>query len=59
MFRKKKRNTIKNKIPNATNSIHINQYNTDKKIQRTKIEILIKNTRYGWFSDCNYFEYKN
>ena len=36
--------------------------NTDKHRHtefREKLEILIKNTRYKWFSDYNCFEYKN
>ena len=39
-------NNSEKKIPDATNLIQINQYNTDK-----KLEMLIKNTRYEWFSD--------
>ena len=43
---KTKVNNSEKKIPDATNLIQINQYNTDK-----KLEMLIKNTRYEWFSD--------
>ena len=39
--------------------IHINQYNTDKQNLGKKMEMLIKNTRYNWFSDYNRFECKN
>ena len=39
-------NNSEKKIPDATNLIQINQYNTDK-----KLEMLIKNTKYEWFSD--------
>ena len=50
---KTKVNNLENEIPDATTSIHINQYNADK------MEMLIKNTRYKLFSDYNCFEYKN
>ena len=43
---KTKVNNSEKRIPDATNLIQINQYNTDK-----KLEMLIKNTRYEWFSD--------
>ena len=39
-------NNSEKKIPDATNLIQINQYNTDK-----KLEMLINNTRYVWFSE--------
>ena len=56
---KTKVNSLEKKIPDATTLIHINQYNTDKQNLEKKLEILIKNTRYKWFSDYNCFEYKN
>ena len=53
-------NSLEKTVPDATTLIHINQYNTDKQNLEKKIgEIDNKNTRYGWFSDCNCFEYKN
>ena len=44
------------KISDATNSIHINQYNTDKQNVGKKLEMLIKNTRHSWFSDFICFQ---
>ena len=55
---KTKVNNLEKKIPNATTLIHMNQYNTDKQKIEKKMEMLIKNTGYEWFSDCNCFEYK-
>ena len=43
----------------ATTLTHINQCNTDKVNSEKKLEMLIKNIRYKWISDCNCFEYKN
>ena len=48
-------NNLEKKLPDVTTFIHINQYNTDKKIGDADNE----NTRYNRFSDCNCFEYKN
>ena len=57
---KTKVNNLQKDIPGATTLIRINQYNTDKQnSEEKKLEMLIKNTRYKWFSDDNYFEYKN
>ena len=47
------------KILDATTLIHINQYSTDKQNLKKMLEMLIKNTRYKWFSNYNCFEYKN
>ena len=44
--------TLKKKLKTTT-LIHINQYNTDKQNLEKKLEMLIKNTRCGWFSNCN------
>ena len=57
---KAKVNNLDKKIPDATILIHINQYNTDKQnLEKKKLEMLIKNTRFEWFSDYNCFQYKN
>ena len=48
---KTKVNSLEKKIPDATTLIHINQYNIDKQNLEKKLEMLIKNTRYEWFSD--------
>ena len=56
---KTKVNNLAKKNPDATTSIHINQYNTDKQNLEKKLEMLIKNTSYEWFSDYNYTENKN
>ena len=56
---KTKVNNLENKIPDATTLIYINQYNTDKQNLEKKLEMLIKNTRYKWFSDYNCFEFKD
>ena len=39
---KTKVNSLEKKIPNATTSIDINQYNTDKQNFKKKLEMLIK-----------------
>ena len=56
---KTKVNSLEKKIPDATNSMHKNQYNTDKQNLEKKLEMLIKNTKYKWFSDYNCSEYRN
>ena len=58
--RNTKVNNLENKIPDTNTYwfIHINQYNTAKQNLEKKMEMLIKNTRYEWFSGYNYFEYK-
>ena len=56
---KAKVNNLEKKVPDVTTLIHINQYNTGKQNLEKKLEMLIKNTRYKWFSDYNCFEYKN
>ena len=57
---KTKVNNLEKKIPDGTNLIHINQYNTDKQNLEKKIgDVDKKYTRYKWFSDHNCFEYKN
>ena len=56
---KTKGNSLEKKIPDATTLNHINQYNTDKQNIEKKTDLLIKNTRYEWFSDYDCFEYKN
>ena len=56
---KTKVNNLDYKIPDATILIHINQYNTDKRNLEIKLKMFIKNNRYKWFSDCNFFEHKN
>ena len=53
---KAKVNNLEKKIPDATTLIHINKYNTYKQDFEKKIGLLIKNTRYTWFNDCNCFE---
>ena len=50
---KTKVNSLEKKIPDATTLIHISQYNTEKQNLEKKLEMLIKNTRYEWFSDYN------
>ena len=52
-------NSLEKKIPDATTLIYINKYNTDKQNLENKMEMLIKNTRYIWFNENNYFEYKS
>ena len=52
---KTKVNNLEKKILDGTTLIHINQHNTDKQILEKKSEDLIKNTRYNWFSDQNFF----
>ena len=52
-------NNLDKETPDATILIHINQYSTDKQNSEKKLKLLIKNTRCEWFSDCNFFEYKN
>ena len=55
---KTKVNTLEKKILDATTLIHIDQYNTGKKILEKKMEMLKKNKpKYKWFSDYNCFEY--
>ena len=56
---KTKVNNLEKKIPDATTLTHINQCNTDKVNLEKKLEMLIKNIRDKWISDCNCFEYKN
>ena len=56
---KTKVNNLENKIPDATTLIHINQYKTDKQNLEKKNRMLIKNTRYEWFSDHYCFAHKN
>ena len=56
---KAKVNNLEKKVPDVTTLIHINQYNTGKQNLEKKLEMLIKNARYKWFSDYNCFEYKN
>ena len=46
---KTKVNNLEKKIPNATTLFHIIQYNTNT--QNLEKKMLIKNTRYEWFSD--------
>ena len=41
---KTKVNNLEKEIPDAITLIYVNQYNTDKKIQTKKLEIMIKNT---------------
>ena len=54
---KTKVNNLEKKIPDATTSVHINQYNTDKQYLGKKVgDVDKKNTKYKWFSDCNCFE---
>ena len=47
---KTKVNSLEKKIPDATTLIHINPYNTDKQNLDKKLEMLLKSTRYKWFS---------
>ena len=56
---KTKVNKLEKKIPGAITLIHINQYNKDKQNLEKKMELLITNTGYKWFSDYICFEYKN
>ena len=56
---KTKVNNLEKKISDATTLIHINQYNTEKQNLEKKTEMLIKSTRYEYFSHYNCFEYKN
>ena len=57
---KRKVTNLEKKIADATTSIYKNQYNTDKQyLEKKKFKMLIKNTRYKWFSDYNCFEYKD
>ena len=54
---KTKVNNLQKKIPDPTELIHINQYNTDKQKFRKKIgDVDKKDTRYKWFCDYNSFE---
>ena len=53
---KTKVNNFEKKIPDATTYINTTRIN---KICRKKLEMLMKNTRYKWFSDYTCFEYKN
>ena len=56
---KTKVNNLEKKISDATYLIHINQYKTNKQnLQKKKLKMLIKNTRYEWFSNYTCFEYK-
>ena len=50
---KTKVNSLEKKISDTTTLIHINEYNTDKQNLEKKLEMLIKKTRYKWFSDYN------
>ena len=50
--------SINKEIPGATTLIHISQSNTDQQKLEKKMEMLIKNATYKWFSDYNCFEYK-
>ena len=54
-------NEVEKRILDSINLIHINQYNTEKKKKKLakEMEMLIKNTRYKWFNNCNCLEYKN
>ena len=56
---KTKVNSLEKKIPDATTSIYINQYTTDKQNLEKKLDMLIRNTRYKQFSNYNCFKYKN
>ena len=56
---KTKVDSLEKKIPDAAILMHINQYNTDKQNLEKKIGMLIKNTKYKWFSAYKCFEYKN
>ena len=56
---KTKVNKVDKKIPDKTTLIYINQYQTNKTKLDKKLEMLIKNTRYKWFSEYNCFENKN
>ena len=56
---KTKVNNLDKEIPDATALIHINQYNTDKQNLEETIGDVDKKNRYKWFSDYNYFQYKN
>ena len=47
---KTKVNSLEKKIPDATTLTHINPYNTDKQNLDKKLEMLLKSTRYKWFS---------
>ena len=53
---KTKGNSLEKKILDATTSIHINKYNTEKQNLEKKIEYV---DTYEWFSDCSCFEHKN
>ena len=55
----KKVNNLVKKVSDATTLIHINKYNTDKQNIEKKLQMLIKNSRYKWFSDYSCFEYNN
>ena len=50
---KTKVNNLEKKVPDATTLIYINQCNIDEQHLETQLEMLIKNTRYYWFSDYN------
>ena len=56
---KTKVNNLETKTPYATNLIHSNQHNTDKHILEKKLEMLIKNTKFKWFSEYNSLEHEN
>ena len=56
---KTKVNSLEKKIPGATTLILINQYNTEKQNFEKKLEVLMKNTKYDWFSDNYCLKYKN
>ena len=56
---KTKVNSLEKKIPGATTLILINQYNTEKQNFEKKLEVLMENTKYDWFSDNYCFKYKN
>ena len=56
---KTKVNNLEKKISDAPTLIHINRYNTEKQNLEKKLEMLIKNARYKWFSDYSCFVYKN
>ena len=55
-------NNLEKKIPDAATLIHTNHTTQINNIQKKKKNGDVdkkKNTRYKWFGDYNYFEYKN